>query len=158
MTQGKQKETTPVFIMAPFLCNVIFAKKSTNPLNLIILAKEAATFFDTSHQGVAQFNNMSTRDHTTAFSIWAFAIHLGQLSKVCHTIVPDDTTMQTLCNNPHCACIHSPLHHAPANTTNMGENLEVFKHLNKGLKRIGKAAKHSNTLKREEITLKEMEE
>jgi hypothetical protein len=132
--------------MAPFLCNTIFAKKSNNPLNLITLAKEVETFLDTSHQGVAHFN-VFARDHARAFSIWAFAIHLGQLREVCHTIVPNVASMQTFCDNHHCACIHSPLHHAPANTTNPVKNLEVFKHLRKGLKQTDKAAKHSNTLK-----------
>ncbi len=111
--------------MSPFLCDTIFAKKSTNPLNLIILAKEAAIFFDTSQQGIAHFNNVSARDRTTAFSIWAFTIHLGQLSKVHHAKVPNNATMQTFCDNCHRACIHSPLHHALTNMTNPGENLEV---------------------------------
>jgi hypothetical protein len=109
--------------VAPFLCDAIFADKSTNPLNLILLAKEVATFFDTNHQGVAQFNNMSAMDHTTAFSIWAFAIHLGQVSKVCHTLTPDNSEMQSFCDKRHRTCIHSPLLHAPTNTTDPGKNL-----------------------------------
>ncbi len=105
------------------------------------------TFFDTSHQGIAQFNNVSEQDHATVFSIWAFAIHLGQLSKVHHTLTPKDAEI-----------IHLPLLHASANTTNAWENLQVFKHLSKGLKQLGKVAEQSNTLKQEEITLKEKEE
>jgi hypothetical protein len=145
-TQMEQKETTSTFIVAPFLCDPIFANKSANPLKLILLAKEAATFFDTSHQGIAQFNNVSAKDHTTAFSIWAFAIHLGQLSKVSHTLMPNDAEMQSFYDKRHCTCIHSPLLHAPANTTDQGENLEVFNHLSKGLKQMGKAAEQLNTL------------
>jgi hypothetical protein len=133
--------------VAPFLCDAIFAKKSTNPLDLILLAKDAATFFDTSHQGVAQFTNVSAMDHATAFSIWAFTIHLGQLSEVCHTVMPDATEMQSFYNECHRTCIHSSLLHASAYTTDPGENSEVFKHLSKGLKRMGKAAEHLNTLK-----------
>ncbi len=119
--------------MAIFLCNAIFADKSANHLELILVAKEA-TFFDTSHQGIAKFNNVSAQDHATTFSIWAFAIHLGQLSKVCHTLTPNDTEMQSFCDKCHRTCIHSPLLHAPTNTTNPGKNSEVFKHLSKGLK------------------------
>ncbi len=149
MTQSDQKETTSVFVMAPFLCNKIFADKSTNPLKLILVAKEAATFFDTSHQGIAQFNNMSAQDHATVFSIWAFVIHLHQLSKVFHTLTPNDAEMQSFYDECHRTCIHSPLLHAPANKTNLGENLEVFKKLSEGLRQMGKAAEQSNTLKQE---------
>ncbi len=55
--------------MAPFLCNAIFSDKLTNPLELILLAKEAVT--------LALFNNVSAQDQATVLSIWAFAIHLG---------------------------------------------------------------------------------
>jgi hypothetical protein len=154
MTQSEQKETTSAFIIAPFLCGAIFVDKSTNPLELILISKEAATFFDTSQQGVAQFNNVSTQDHATAFCIWAFAIHLGQLSKVRHTLTPNDAEMQLFCNECHRTCTHILLLRAPTNMTNPGENLEVFKPLSKGLKQIGKVAEQSNTLKRDEITLK----
>ncbi len=154
----EQKVTTSTFIVAPFLYDAIFADKSTNPLDIILLAKEGATFFYTSHQGIAQFNNVSAMDHAMAFSIWAYAIHLGQLSKVCHMLTPDNTEMQSFCDECHRTCIHSPLLHAPANTTDPGKNLEVFKHLSKGLKRMGEVAEQSNTLKQEEITLREREE
>ncbi len=91
---------------------------------------------------------MSTQDHATAFSIWAFAIHLNQLSEVRHTLTPDNDELQSFCDVPQCTCIHSLLLNATANMTNPGENLEVIKHLIEGLKQMGEAAEHSNTLKR----------
>jgi hypothetical protein len=57
----------------------------------------------------------------------------------------------------HRTYIRGPLN-VPLNTANQGKNTEVFKHLSKGLKQMGEAAEHSNTLKREEIILKEKEE
>ncbi len=66
--------------------------------------------------------------------------------------------MQSFYDECYRTCIPSLLLHAPANKTNLGENLEVFKHLSEGLKQMGKAAEQSNTLKWEEITLKEREE
>jgi hypothetical protein len=42
--------------------------------------------------------------------------------------------------------------------TPAGEHSDVFKHLSMGLKQMGKATQHSNTLKREEIALKEKED
>jgi hypothetical protein len=73
----KEEETTPMLIMAPFLCGTIFAERSTNPLKLIIAAREAATFFDASCRGVPNFANLSAKEHALAFSTWAFAIHMG---------------------------------------------------------------------------------
>jgi hypothetical protein len=89
---------------------------------------------------------VSAKDHATAFSIWAFAIHLDQLSKVRHSLTPNNAEMQSFYDKCHPTCIHSPLLHTPANMTDPGENLAVFKHLSKGLKQ-----------KQEKITLKERE-
>jgi hypothetical protein len=46
------------FIMAPFLCDAIFGERSTNPLELIIVAREAATEFDARHRDVAGFEGI----------------------------------------------------------------------------------------------------
>jgi hypothetical protein len=61
-------KVTSAFIMAPFLCNALFDKRSTNPLELIILAREAATKFDARHRNVAGFANASATDHVQAFT------------------------------------------------------------------------------------------
>jgi hypothetical protein len=61
-------EVTSAFIMAPFLCNAIFNKKSSNPLKLIIIAQEAAIEFDAHHCGAAGFANASTNVHANAFA------------------------------------------------------------------------------------------
>jgi hypothetical protein len=49
------KEVTSAFIMAPFLCDAIFNEKSSNPLELIIIAWEATIEFDAHHHGAASF-------------------------------------------------------------------------------------------------------
>jgi hypothetical protein len=76
--------------MAPFLCNAIFNKKTSDPLKLVILAQEAAIEFNARHQGVADFANLSALDRVAAFTNWALAIHLGQLKKARFTMDPDN--------------------------------------------------------------------
>jgi hypothetical protein len=70
-------ELTSAFIMAPFLCDAIFNEKSLNPLELIIIAQDAAIEFDAHHRGVVGFANTSATVHANAFANWALAIHLG---------------------------------------------------------------------------------
>ncbi len=92
---------TPCFIPAPFLRNAIFTEKSAEPLKLIITAKEAATFYDTSHRRVPSFENVSAKEHASAFSAWAFAVHLGQLTEVRQIIAPDDNKIQMFSDKCH---------------------------------------------------------
>jgi hypothetical protein len=51
-------EVTLAFVMAPFLCNAIFEERSSNPLELIVLAWEAAIEFNIHQRGTASFANM----------------------------------------------------------------------------------------------------
>ncbi len=80
--------------MAPFLCNALFNERSTNPLELIILAREAATEFDARHRNVAGFANASATDHVQAFTNWALAIHLGRLREARVSLDPDNCELQ----------------------------------------------------------------
>ncbi len=84
-------------------------KKSDYPLELIILAREAAVDFDNRHRGVAGFGNTSAIDHTNAFANWAFALHLGKLNEVRYTIDPDDDELRTFAESRHQNCILAPL-------------------------------------------------
>ena len=61
-------EITSAFIVAPLLCNAIFNEKCSNPLELIIIAQEAAIEFDAHHCGAAGFANASTNVHANAFA------------------------------------------------------------------------------------------
>jgi hypothetical protein len=70
-------EVKSAFGMAPFLCNTIFNKKTSDPLKLIVLAWTVAIEFNACHQGAAGFANASALDHVAAFTNWALAIHLG---------------------------------------------------------------------------------
>jgi hypothetical protein len=74
-------EVTLALVMAPFLCDAIFNKKSSDPLKLILLAQEAAIEFDYCHRGEAGFTNASAMDHAIAFTNWALTIRLGKLTR-----------------------------------------------------------------------------
>jgi hypothetical protein len=76
--------------ITPYLRDALFNKKTTNPLELIVLAREAATIFQNRHPGVVGFRNMSAHEHMDAFTNWAFAIKLGLLGKVRYTIDPEN--------------------------------------------------------------------
>jgi hypothetical protein len=83
-------EFTSAFIAAPFLRDALLDGGATDPLELIISAREAATNFENRHQGVVGFGNVSASKHMEAFTNWAFAIKLGQLGKVRYLIDPDN--------------------------------------------------------------------
>jgi hypothetical protein len=61
-------EIPSAFIMAPFLCDTIFGERSTNPLELIILAREAATEFNACHRDVAGFEGVLAAEHVKAIT------------------------------------------------------------------------------------------
>ncbi len=82
------------FIMAPFLCNALFDERCTNPLELIILVREAATKFDAGHRNVAGFANASATDHVQAFTNWALAIYLRRLREARVSLDPDNWELQ----------------------------------------------------------------
>jgi hypothetical protein len=82
------------FIMAPFLCNAIFGERSTDPLELIIIAREAATEFDARHWDVAGFEGVLAADHVKAFTNWAIALNLGRLREARVTPDPDNCVLQ----------------------------------------------------------------
>ncbi len=140
--------------MAPFLSDALFDERSAYPLELIILAHEAAVDFDNRQRGVAGFGNTSAIDHPSAFANWAFALHLGKLNEVRYTIDPDDNELRTFAEPRHQNCILAP----PGRTSNaptLGNNNDVLKNLSKGLKRMGKAADQANLLTKEQLRLRE---
>jgi hypothetical protein len=153
-------ELTSAFIMAPFLQDAIFNKKSTDPLQLIILAQEAANNFDGRHLGAAGFADASAMEHVNAFTNWALAMDLGKLVKAIVTIDPDNNELQNFSAAIHAECILPPLGATGtlggAKTVSQHGFLEteVIKSLGKGLKQMGEVADKANVLKREEIKLK----
>ncbi len=147
-------ELTLAFIMAPFLSDALFDERSVYPLELIILAREAAANFDNRHQGAAGFGNTLAINHASAFANWAFALHLGKLNEVRYAIDPDDNELRTFAKSRHQNCILAPLEIA-SNVPTLGNNNNVLKNLSKGLKRMGKAADQANLLSKEHLQLME---
>jgi hypothetical protein len=143
--------------MAPFLCNALFDERSTNPLELIILAREAATKFDACHKDVAGFADVSAADRVKAFTNWALAIHLGRLREARVSLDPDNCKLQAWAITRNESCILSATGasggvRGPAAPSREGHfDNETFKILGKGLKRMGEAADEANVLKRKEI-------
>ncbi len=151
-------ELTSDFIPAPFLHVALFNKGATDPLELIILACEAATDFQNCHQGVVGFRNMLASKHADAFTNWAFTIKLGLLGKVRYLIDPDNKELQDFAVKHHKNCILPPVgretSNGMSNATSSGGTMEVFRTLSEGLKCMGKAADQTNVLKKEEMRLK----
>jgi hypothetical protein len=149
---------TSAFIAAPFLRDALFNGGATNPLELIILAREAATNFENRHQGVVGFGNVSASKHVEAFTNWAFAIKLGQLGKVRYLIDPNNKELREFAARRHETCILPPIGGGTSNGTSIathpGDTTEVFRTLSKGLKRMGEAANETLILKKEEMRLK----
>ncbi len=145
------------FIMAPFLCNGLFDERPTNPLELIILAREAATEFDARHKDVARFTDVSAADHVKAFTNWALGIHLGRLREARVSLDQDNCELQAWAITRNESCISSATGalggvRGPAAPSREGHfNNETFKILGEGLKRMGEAADEANILKRKEI-------
>jgi hypothetical protein len=126
--------------MAPFLCNTIFNEKSFDPLELIILAWEAAIEFDDRNRGTAGFKNASAMDHVIAFTNWAFTIHLGNLKEARLTMDTNNNKIQACSDFRHVKCILSPLGAmGTLGATGQSGHLEqdIFKSLGKGLKQMG---------------------
>jgi hypothetical protein len=129
--------------MAPFLCDAIFNVKSLNPLELIIIAQEAAIEFDAHHCGMAGFANTSATVHANAFANWSLLIRLGKLKEARFTINPDNNELQGFSSLRHANCILPPLGatglitHGAVGAVGQSRHLdhEVFKSLSKGLKR-----------------------
>jgi hypothetical protein len=91
--------------MAPFLCDAIFNKKSSNPLELIIILREAAIEFEAHHHVAVGFANASATVHANAFANWALAIHLGKLKEARFTINPKNNELQDFAVSRHAKCI-----------------------------------------------------
>jgi hypothetical protein len=131
--------------MAPFLCNAIFNEKSSNLLELIIIAQEVAIEFDAHHRGPAGFANASATVHANAFANWALAIHLGKLKVARFTIDPDNNELQGFSSSRHAGCILLPLEatglitHGVVGVIGQSGHLdhEVFKSHGEGLKQMG---------------------
>ena len=153
-TTARNLALTSAFLMAPFLSNALFDEKSAYPLELIILAREAAVDFDNRHRGVAGFENTSAIAHANAFANWAFALHLGKLNEVRYTIDPDNDKLRTFSKPHHQNCILAPLGRT-SNAPTPGNNNDVLKNLSEGLKRMGKAADQANLLTKEQLRLRE---
>jgi hypothetical protein len=136
--------------MAPFLCDAIFRERSTNPLELIIVAREAATKFDARHRDVAEFEGVLAADHVKAFTNWAIALNLGRLREARVTPDPDNCALQAWAHTRNKSCILSAIT-TVGGTIGQGVNIETFRILGKGLKRMGEAADEANVLKRKEI-------
>ena len=153
-TTARNIELTSAFLMAPFLSDALLDEKSAYPLELIILAREAAVDFDNRHRGVAGFGNTSAIDHANAFANWAFALHLGKLNEVRYTIDPDDNELRTFAESRHQNCILAPLGSTSGAPT-PGNNNDVLKNLSEGLKRMGEAADQANLLTKEHLRLRE---
>ena len=140
--------------MAPFLSDALFDEKSAYPLELIILAREAAANFDSRHRGVAGFGNTSAIDHANTFANWAFSLHLGKLNEVRYTIDPNDDKLWTFAKSCHQNCILAPLGRT-SNAPTPGNNNDVLKNLSEGLKRMGEAVDQANLLTKEQLRLRE---
>ncbi len=153
-TTTRNLELTSAFLMAPFLSDALFDKRSVYPLELIILAREAAVDFDNCHQGAAGFGNTSAINHASAFANWAFALHLRKLNKVRYAIDPDDNKLRTFAESRHQNCILAPLESA-TNVPTLRNNNDVLKNLSKGLKQMGEAADQANLLSKEHLRLRE---
>jgi hypothetical protein len=138
------------FIMAPFLCDAIFGERSTDPLELIIIAREAATKFDARHRDVARFEGVLAADHVKAFTNWAIALNLGRLREA--RVIPDsdNCALQAWSDTRNESCI-LPAITTVGGTIGQGVNIETFRILGEGLKRMGEAADEANVLKRKEI-------
>ncbi len=147
--------------MASFLCNAIFNEKTSNPLKLIILAREVAIKFNARHQGMAGFAIVSALDHVAAFTNWALAIRLGQLKEARFKMDPNNNELQVFSDLRHAKRILPPLGTmgAPGSTGTSGHlEHKVFKSLGEGLKRMREAANEADLLKHEEIKLQGDEE
>jgi hypothetical protein len=135
---------TSAFIAAPFLRDALLDGGATDPLELIILAREAATDFENRHRGVVGFGNVSASKHVEAFTNWAFAIKLGQLGEVRYSIDPNNKELQEFAARRHETCILPPIGGGTSNGTSIathpGNTTEVFRTLSEGLKHMGEAA------------------
>ncbi len=140
----------PGFIMAPFLCDTIFGERSTDPLQLIIVAREAATEFDARHMDVVGFEGILAKDHVKAFTNWALATQLGKLTEARVSSNPDNFELQGWANTRNRACI-LPAIETEGSAIGQGVNINTFKILGEGLKRMGEAADKANQLRRKEI-------
>ncbi len=142
--------------MAPFLCAAIFNDKSSDLLELIALAQEAAIKFDFCHRDEVGFTNASAMDHAIAFTNWALTIRLGKLTEARFTINSDNDKLQAFLDFRHTKCILLPLG-AMGNQGATGQlghmEHKVFESLGEGLKQMGEAAGKADLLKREEIKL-----
>ncbi len=126
------------------------------------LAQDVATEFDARHRGAEGSKTTSAKEHVTAFTNWALAIHLGKLKEARFNINPDNDELQNFSTARHVECILPPpgeIGTTPfsiARTVGQPGHLEheVFKSLGEGLKQMGEAADEANSLKREEIKLK----
>ena len=143
-------EMPSVFIMAPFLCNAIFEERSSDPLQLIIAAREAATEFDARHRDAVGFEEVSAANHVEAFTNWALATHLGKLTEARVSPNPDNIELQRWADTRNRVCILPTINTAESGIS-QGVNNDTFKILGEGLKRMGEAADEANLLKRKEI-------
>ena len=66
-------------IPAPFLAFTALASNSTNPLDIIIMTRNAAVEFSKAHMGKDNFEDI----HPSVESLikWLFAVHMGFISK-----------------------------------------------------------------------------
>jgi hypothetical protein len=127
----------------------------TDPFKIIIKARKVATDFQSHHQGLVGFRNVSAHDHEDASTNWAFTIKLGLLGAIHYSIDPDNKELLDFAVRCHGNCILLPVGGGASNmmsiSNSLGNTTVVFTNLSEGLKRMGKATDKTSILKKEEM-------
>jgi hypothetical protein len=62
------------FVPLPFILKQLFDDVPSNPLELILVVKQASIDFNNSHSSVKGFANVDATVQAKRFSLWAFAV------------------------------------------------------------------------------------
>ena len=93
-------------IPAPFILNQIFGGGgNTDPLELSLALKAAATDFNNLHSTMEEFININAKIQAKRFAMWAFAAYKTYINKTTFKIEPVNKELQQFCNKRHSKCI-----------------------------------------------------
>jgi hypothetical protein len=92
---------TMCFVPPPFILKHFFDGIPSNPLESILVVKQASINFNNSHSSVKGFANVDATVQAKRCSLWAFAVFEGYIKESSFDINPDSEELQKHCNERH---------------------------------------------------------
>ncbi len=99
---------------------------NTDPLEIILVVKAAATDFNNLHSTMQIFANVNARIQEKRFAMWAFEANKSYIDKTTLEIEPDNKELQQFCDKRHSKCIIPSINQARTTQSNLSNHASIL--------------------------------